>query len=159
MSKVSKFGFTNTTASTKVETPIAIAPVSNYALKQDEPTTVELDNKTCPIDQGELLSYKCQDVKRVATTQDILFPAPVSSGLQYVIKLEEILSTTDAADPSYRVDEPIVAYLTIRHPKSGNITSDTIGQVIDRLMGACRKADGSWRFNELMRSSLKPTVD
>lgn len=159
MSKVYSFGFTNVTASTHVETPVAIAPVTNYALVQDEPTSVVLDNKTCPIDQGELLSFKCQNVKKVATSQDILFPAPVSTGLQYVIKLEEILSTTDTVDPSYRVDEPIVAYLTIRHPKSGNISSDTIGKVVDRLMGACRKADGSWRFNEMMRSSLKPTVD
>ena len=48
MSKVSKFGFSNTTASTKVETPIAVGVTTNYALKQDEPTVVDLDNKTCP---------------------------------------------------------------------------------------------------------------
>lgn len=159
MSKVSKFGFSNTTASTQVETPIAVGVLTNYALKQDEPTVVDLDNKTCPFDQGELLSYKCQDVKKVSTVQDILFPAPVATGVQYVIKLEEILSTTDGTDANYRVDEPIVAYLTIRHPKSGNINGALVGTVVDRLMGACRKADGSWRFDDLMRSSLKPTVE
>lgn len=159
MSIISQFGFTNQTASTKVETPIAIGPTINYSLKQDEPTVVDLDNKTCPFDQGELLSYKCQDMKKISSVQDILFPAPVSSGVQYVIKLEEILSTTDSADPSYRIDEPIVAYLTIRHPKSGHINGVLVGSVVDRLMGACRKADGTWRFDDLMRSSLKPTAE
>jgi hypothetical protein len=157
MAITSKFGFTNVTESKNSVTPVDLAIISDYALIEDEPTSCVLSNTTCPIDQGELISYKCQSLKNVSSTQDILYPNTVSAGVQYVIKVEEILSTTSDSDPSFRVDSPIVAYLTIRHSKNGNITEDMISQTVQRLLGACQKEDGTWRFGDLMRSSLKPT--
>lgn len=152
----SSFGFTNKTASQHTVTPIDMDVVTNYALIEDEPTSCVLSNKTCPIDQGELISFKCQSVKSVSTAQDNLYPATVQTGVQYVVKLEELLSLTSDTDPNFRTDLPIVAYLTIRHTKNGQITDDIIGQVVNRLIGACRRDDGTWRFDDLMRSSLKP---
>lgn len=157
MALTSSFGFTNNAASTKPMTPTNLKVVDVYALKADEPTQVTLDNKTCPLDKGEVLNYMCTDLKRVSTAVDIQHPAEVTTGVQYVIKLDEVLTTTSDSDSEYRVDEPVVAYLTIRHQKSGNITNDLIGQVVTRLIGACRREDGSWRFDDLMRSALKPT--
>lgn len=156
MSLTSSFGFTNVVVSGHTVAPIDIGPVTNYALKQDEPTSVVMDNKTCPLDQGELLTYKCQDIPKVTTSQLIHNPAKVAAGVQYVIKLEEILRTTSSTDSSFIVDEPVVAYLVVRHQKSGNITSDIVSGIAERLLGACRKEDGTWRFDELMRSALKP---
>lgn len=156
MSIVTNFGFTNNSESKSPVTPIDIGVTTNYALIEDEPTSCVLTNKTAPIDIGELLSYKCTNIKNVSTAQDVLHPAKVTAGVQYVVKLEEIASVTSDTDPSFRTDLPIVAYLTIRHPKAGEITEDMVAQTVRRLIGACRKSDGSWRFGDLMRSSLKP---
>lgn len=155
----SSFGFTNVTDSAHLITPKNLQLLEEYALKQDEPTVVELDNVTCPLDQGEIVSFKCSNVNRVSTSQEIRNPAKVVTGVQYLAKVEEILRTTSATDADFVVDEPIVAYLTIRHPKSGNITSAHIETVVNRLLGTLTKADGTWRFDELMRSALKPTED
>lgn len=157
MSYTSSFGFTNNDASTKLVTPKKIGVMDNYALKQDEPTQVVLDNKTCKLDMPESLTFMCTDLKKVSTVNEVQHPSSVTSGVQYVIKLDEILTTTSTTDATYRVDEPVVAYLTIRHQKSGNVTPDLIGTIVERLLGACRKEYGTWRFNELMRSALKPT--
>lgn len=159
MAITSSFGFTNKTNSTHTVTPVDIKVNTNYALVEDEPTSCVLSNKTCPIDQGELVSYKSQTVNKVSTAQDVLYPPQVQTGVQYVVKVEELLSTTSSTDPAFRVDLPIVAYLTIRHTKNGQITDDIIAEVVNRLIGACRKTDGSWRFSDLMRSALHPESD
>lgn len=159
MSLSSSFGFTNKTTSSKPVTPVQLDVTSNYALKADEATQVTLDNKTCPLDQGEILNYMCTDLKKVSTVADIQHPTEVTTGVQYVIKLDEVLTTTSDTDSEYRTDEPVVVYLTVRHQKSGNVTNALIGQAVERLIGACRRADGSWRFDDLMRSALKPTTN
>lgn len=157
MSKVSSFGFTNSTANAKVTiAPIALGICDNYALKEDEPTSVIEDNKTCPLDQPEVVTFRCRDIPKVNSEITNQYPAPVTSGVQYIISVDELLSTRDDA-LNYRVDDPIVATLTIRHTKSGNITSEHIQTVVKRLLGACYKADGSSRFDDLMRSALKPS--
>lgn len=153
------FSFTNTTDESFTVTPVAIKPASSYAVTSDEPTELTGSNLTAPVDQPEILTYRCQELKTVNTAMENMYPPEVRTGVQYVIKLDELASVTDTADPTFRVDLPISAYLTIRHNKSGYITSDMIATVVKRLLGACMKEDGAWRFDELMRSSLKPTVD
>lgn len=152
-----KFGFTNTAADTFNIVPVDVKAASNYAVTQDEPTELVSSNKTAPIDQPEILTYRCQDLKTVNLAMKNMYPPTITTGVQYVVKLDELASLTDSTDPSFRVDLPISAYLTIRHNKSGYVTSDMVASVVKRLLGACMKEDGTWRFNELMRSSLKPT--
>nr|URG16175.1 MAG: coat protein [Leviviridae sp.] len=154
----SKFGYTNVTASGKTITPVAIAPVQNYAKVVDEPNTVVLSNKTCPLDQGELLTFRVNDVNKVSTSQTIQNPTRVKNGVQYVAKLEEILRTS-TQEGEVICDEPVVAYLTIRHQKSGNITSAMITEVVNRLLGSVQKADGTFRWDDLMRSAIVPITD
>lgn len=157
MSKVTNFGFANESESTVTLKPIALGLTTNYALVTDEPSEVRLDNKTAPLDQGEIVSFKAREIPKVATSLKNYYPAPVTTGIQYVVEAEEMLSTTVEGDATYRVDEPITAYLTIRHPKSGNITQAHIVKVMQRLIGACLNDKGEWRFEELMRSALKPS--
>lgn len=157
MAKTSSFGFTNKTASSKVTiTPVDLLVCDNYALKEDEPTSVVEDNKTCPLDQPEMIHYICRDIPQVNSSIVNQYPAPVKNGVQYIVTVEELLSTRDDSI-GYRVDDPIVASLTIRHTKSGNITSNDIQTVVSRLLGACYKTDGTSRFDDLMRSALKPS--
>lgn len=154
---MSTFSFTNT-ESGKVTVPTTdLGVMENYAKTADQPTIAILSNKTCTLDQGELLTYRANDIGSVTTSLKSRYPAPVQSGVQYVIKLEELMRTVQG-DGTY-MDEPIVAYVTIRHPKSGNITQEVVNSIFSRLLGAIYKEDGTTRFQELMRSALVPTED
>lgn len=160
MAKSSKFGFTNKSLDTDhLMTPVKLGVVTNYSVITDTASEAVLSNKTAPLDIEEIISYKSRDIARVDTNLNIQYPAPVTKGIQYTVMVEDTLSTTDSADASFRVDEPIVAYVTFRHGKSGNITPDVVKQVFERLISALKRADGSWRFDDLMRSAERPVAD
>lgn len=158
MALTSSFGYTNKVVNATKPTPVDIQPMTNYARIEDSPLECVMNNTTCPLDQGELLTYKVLELDKVTCTQVLQNPAPVRNGVQYVVKLEEILRTKDA-EGNIIMDEPIVAYLTIKHQKSGNITTGHIEEIYSRLMGACMKTNGTYRFNDLMRSAVTPTVN
>jgi hypothetical protein len=159
MAKVSAFTFTNKTASANTITPLALGLTSNYAVSTEVANQAVLNNKTADIDAMELISYRTQSVKSVANNLDIRNPAKVTSGIQYGVQVEETLVTTDSDDATFRVDEPIVASINIRHPKSGNIDNSVVAEVVLRLISSLMRADGSWRFDDLMRSAERPIAD
>lgn len=155
---MSTYGFQNKTAAGFKVTPVAIGVVTNYAKTTDEPSVVVMNNKTCPLDQGELITYRCNEVEKVTTSQKIQNPARVRNGIQYVVKVEDILRTVDS-NGNIVCDEPVVAYITFRHQKSGNITSALVEECLTRLLGATYKADGTSRISDMMRSAIAPTTD
>lgn len=158
-SMTSSFSFSNTSAMSGVTVaPTDLKPVSNYAKIEDEATVVTLSNKTAAIAQGELLTYGCQPIKSVATKQKSTNPGKVAEGVQYQVRLDELLRT-ESSDGSIVYDEPIVAYLVVRHPLSSNITASHIGTCVTRLIGACMREDGTFRFDDIMRSGLTPNAD
>lgn len=159
MAKVSSFGFTNTTDGTHSVTQKLLGFTSNYAVAEDKADETVLNNKTAPIDQEEIITFRTRDLARVDTSLNIQYPSGIKKGVEYQCVVEDLLSTTDSADPSFRVDEPIVARLVIRHPKSGNITNSIVATVFQRLESALMKSDGTWRFDDLMRSAERPVVD
>jgi hypothetical protein len=159
MAKVSTFSFTNTTAGSHDVTPPALGLTTNYALTAQDANNAVLNNKTAPIDAEEIVTYRSRPISTVNTDLNIRYPSPIKTGVQYQVQVEDVLTTTDDADASFRVDEPIVALLTIRHPKSGNISNAIVAQVVQRLLGCILRADGTWRFDDLMRSAEKPVVD
>lgn len=154
----SAFSFTNISEMAKTVTPVQIDPVSDYAKTEDTSTSCELKNKTAKLGWGETLSYQCTNISNVSTKQQVLNPAKVTSGVQYIARLDEILRTTDDAGDII-CDEPIVMYLTVRHPNSSNITPAHIAQVFTRLAGALLRDDGTYRFDDLMLSALAPITD
>lgn len=157
--KTSSFGFTNETDSTHTVTPKLLALTDNYALTDEDANNAVLSNKTAPIDAEELITFRSRPIQMVNTNLNNQHPSGIKKGVQYQVQVEDMLMTTDTNDASYRVDEPIVALLTIRHAKSGRITSDVIATVVTRLISCLMKADGSWRFDDLMRGAEKPVVD
>lgn len=159
MANTTTFPYVNGTVSTKTIAPRELGVVTNYALIADEPTKVVFNNKTCPLDRPEFLAYKCQNIGKVNTSIPVQYPSKVTAGIQYSVTLEEVLTTTSSTDASYRVDEPLVITIGIRHQKSSNITDTLVQEAFERALGALRKADGTYRFKEMMRSALKPTVD
>lgn len=159
MSKTSTFGYTNVTRSSHTVTPFLPGVTTNYAVTKETADHAELSNKTCPIDLEELVSYRSKIVPQVNTNLNIQYPSKVKSGVQYVITEEAVMSTTDSDDATFRVDEPIVAFLTIRHPRSGNVTNSAVGEIVERLISHCKRADGTWRFDDLMRGAERPIAD
>lgn len=151
----SSFSFTNKTAGTNVGT-VAVSPVSYYAKTVDEPTEARISNKTCTIDQGELITYRSREIDKVTSQLQVLYPARVLNGVEFGVRLDELLRTTDA-NGSIVCDEPIVATLTVKAPKSSNITYSVINEVVQRLLGACYDETAQkFRWDDLMRSSLVP---
>lgn len=159
MARTSSFGFTNVTPQSAGVTPTKLGLVSNYSVTGQTAKTADLTNKTAPIDQEELITFQSFNLNRVDTDLNIQYPSPVQKGICYQITEEATLSTTDSADPDFRVDEPVWASLQIRHPKSGNITNALVAQVVLRLVSACMRDDGTWRFDDLMRGAERPVVD
>lgn len=159
MAKVSTFGYTNKVASTVNLTPVNVKCVTNYSRIENEPDVCVLSNKTTPLDQGEIITIRANDLAKVSCSQEIQHPAPVRNGIQYVVKVEDILRTTDTVSGDIVMDEPVVAYLTIRHQKSGNITPALVTEIVTRVIGACQRSDGTWRFDDLMRSAITPIAD
>lgn len=159
MAKSSTFGYTNKVASTVNLIPVNVKCVTNYSRIENESDVCVLSNKTTPLDQGELITIRANDLSKVSCTQEIQNPSPVRNGVQYVIKVEDILRTVDTVSGAVLMDEPVIAYLTIRHQKSGNITPALVTEIVTRVIGACQRNDGTWRFDDLMRSAIAPIAD
>lgn len=158
MAKVSSFKFTNTTDSTHDITPKQLDVVDNYAVERDTANIAIINNKTAPIDAQETISYSSNVIPEVKHGLNIQNPSKVSGGIMYTVQVQDTLVTEDSAT-DFRVDEPICAVLQIRHPRSGNITGDLVSQVVTRLISACRRSDGTWRFDDLMRSAERPVIN
>lgn len=160
MARTSSFSYTNTTASTTVEVaPIKLGLTQHYSLTQDAADVVTMNNKTAAIDSEEVISFRSRPVADVKSPVNIQYPSPIKGGIEYSVRLDDTLSTTDSADPGYRVDEPITCTITVRHPKSGNITNTIVAQVVTRALSSLIREDGTWRFDDLMRSAERPVVD
>jgi hypothetical protein len=159
MAKTSSFGFTNTQAGENQVTAQLLKLTSNYALVDSDANNAVLNNKTAPIDAEEIVTFRSRNINQVNTDLNIQNPSKVTAGVQYQVQVEDVLTTTDTDDASYRVDEPIVALLTIRHPRSGNVTNAHIATIFTRLLSCLIREDGTWRFDDLMRSAERPVVD
>jgi hypothetical protein len=159
MARSSSFGWTNTTAGSNSVTQTKLKLTSNYALERDQADVVIMNNKTAPIDCEEIVSFRSRDIDKISTNLNIQYPTAVKGGIEYSVRVDATLSTTDTADPSYRVDEPMVCSVTFRHPKSGNITNTQVAALFGRAISALMEEDGTWRFADLMRSAERPVVD
>lgn len=162
MSVQKTFGFGESVSSTKTVTLPVLNAETGFALVEDEPETCSLINNDSKVDLGEKLTYNCRKIATVASGLDNMHPSQVQTGVQYQIKLDEQMSITDTASPTFREDLPITAYVTIRHPKNGNITQSDVDAIFARLISACYKTvNGNLqtRFGDLMKSALRPTTD
>lgn len=152
----STFTYSNKSEGTVAPT-VAIAPVTNYAKTSDEPNEATMTNKTATIDQPEVITYRSRKIDRVATVNAISYPCKVSDGVEYGIRLDEVLRNTDA-NGNILWDDPIVATLTIKHQRSAFVTDAIVTEIVSRLLGAAYDETGKkFRWGDLMRSALVPT--
>lgn len=154
----STFSFTNTSNMSKTITPIDVKPITCYGVSEDTATSCELTNKTSATGIREKLSYQATEIKSVSTKNTILAPGKVTSGINMAVRLDEILHTVDAEGLTIQ-DDPVVMLLQVRCTNSPYVTADHVVQVFKRLIGACMREDGTFRFDDLMVSALKPVAD
>lgn len=152
------YGFTNNDDNTHYVSPKKLGLVTNYAKLQDSPDACVMTNKTSPLDQGELVTIRYQKLEKVSTSQDLAHPMPERAGVQYVYKVEDILRVTDENGVVVS-DEPIIAYLTIRHQRTGNVDKQAIMQVVQRVLGVCISDEGTSRFEDTMRGDCSPDAN
>lgn len=151
-------GFTNKTLSEHSMPSYALGIKTNYSCVEDEPSCEVLSNKTCPLDLGEKITYRFNDIDKVTTSLTVQNPSKVRNGVQYVAKDEFIQRTSDA-NGNVLYDEPVVAYLVVRHQKTGTITPEVVNMAVQRVIGSVLKADGTTRFGDMMRGALVVTED
>lgn len=154
------FGFTNTTATTSKSVSLYdMGETTNYGLTEDEPDHAEISNKTCPLDQPEIINYFCRPHGVDASIQaKNVHPNKVKAGVSYGVRYEAMLRTTDSVDATFVVDDPIKVQISINHALNGQITASLVKTALQRAISTLIEADGTWRLDDLMRSSCKPTV-
>lgn len=155
MAATTSWGYTNTTDSTKSVTLKQLGEFSNYAKITDEPTFAELSNKTSPLNQRELLSFRCE--RQNISNSTLAYPDVSRDGVFYVGKLKDVLRVTDGDSIT---DHPFEIYLAVKHDVAYNWTnSDVAGQLSRLLGGFYDETNAKWRFEDLMRSALVPVND
>lgn len=152
------FAFTNDTVRASQTTQeYSLGLTTNYAIVEDEPNQVLLDNTTAPLDQQELITFRKKNVNTVNSGLNVQNPNPIKGGVQYAVQIEEVLRQT--LGDSTIVDHPCVMYLTVRHDKSGVFTNAVLAEVLERLLSSLRKeGDNTYRFSDLQRGALRPSV-
>lgn len=155
----SSLGFTNTTAGSAV-TGTNLQITANYGLI-NAPVPAEetrLKNKTGPVDQKEILSYRNRRIDSVNTYNKIYYPARITAGQEFGIRLDEILRTKDE-NGFILCDEPIVLTVSFKAPMSSNLTNAVLNTIFQRVMGAVPvDADGKMDWLSLMMGSTNPLV-
>lgn len=160
MATTSSFGFTNTTAGSTLAST-AIGAKTNYApIPTSQPgQEYAITNSTCPVDQGEEICYRSRNIKSVASALPIVYPARVSGGVEFGVRVDEILRTVDG-NGVILCDEPIVCTVTFKAPRSSNVTQAILDEVWARTLGSLYDATNKrYRFMDLMKTALEPVND
>lgn len=157
MAKNTDVGYSNKTASSKTFTLTKLGELSNYSIVEDEAGVTLLANTTGSLENAERISIKAQTIPEVKVSQGVAYPAPVKQGVQFSVKVEEVYSTTDSTDPSYRIDEPIVATLTVKHNQSSTFSDEAVQTAIGRVLSILFCDDGTSRIPALQRLATRPS--
>lgn len=154
------FGFTNSDLQTKVLVkPTNLKPITNYGKIEDEADIAKYSNKTC-LGQREILSYGAKPLTKITADSSLKWinRPKTESASQYVVKVEELLRTTDDNGAIIQ-DDCIVGYIVLKHNDSPYITAAHLDTVVNRLVGALQKEDGTSRISDLMAGALSVTND
>jgi len=156
MSLKTGFTFTNVEANDSNVTVYNIEP-ADYAQLKDEPNMYKMSNTTAGVDTPEIITYQCGKLTKVPLSEEMKsnFPSPSIGGIQYGVKVEELLRV-QREDDTVVHDLPVSVCITFKHARTASITESDLMQVLGRALGALFKADGSNRLADMMRFCIKP---
>lgn len=155
----SSLGFTNVSEGSTV-TGTNLQITANYG-QINAPTPAEetrLKNKTGPVDQKEILSFRNRRIDSVNTYNKIYYPARITAGQEFGIRLDEVLRTEDE-NGFIICDEPIVLSVSFKAPMSSNLTNEVLNTIFKRMIGAVpADPNGNMDWLSLMMGSTNPLV-
>lgn len=139
MSRVVTTGYTDTAISgvSSLSFPRGLVNFTkDFCVQKNGTTDVTLTNLTCPVDQPERFRFAISDIANIYANSgiDASVWAPNHQGQSLLIQVSEVISVTDSADPSYRVDLPVTCNITIKSPKSGLVTADHLLTLLGRAV-------------------------
>lgn len=152
----SSLGFTNTSSDGPVVSLPNIAIQDNYGTVRNEATEVRLKNSTGPVDQKEIITFRAREIKSINTYNKIYYPARVQEGVEFGIRLDEVLRTQDS-NGFIICDEPIVLSVAFKAPLSSNITEEILDEIFKRLYDAAY-VGGQPHWLTIMGGSLNPLI-
>lgn len=147
------FAFTNKTKNTNITSDVfsfySLGLGTNYAKRPNGNDSVSYDNKTAPDDQTELLTWKCQDIKKVDSPIKNYYPAKVQNGVQIQAQAAELASETI---DGVRCDYPVVCSIQLRTCKG--MPENLLEEVIERNISMFYDNSGKFRLPDAIRHSL-----
>lgn len=160
MAIVKTWGYGEDVPSSYDLNPSVVSPV-NWANKLETVGACRKTHKQA-VDNVEMVTYESKDVGGVGTYLTAANKVNQKKSVTYTIRLDEQLKLTSTDDPTYAETVPVVAMITIRHPKNGNLDTTDIDTVFHRLIGAAYKTVNGvvqTRFDDLMQGCCKPEAD
>lgn len=132
---------------------------SDFSVSESSPKECKLVNLTSPLDRVERVTIATTPVASIYKDSGIdpKVQAPSKKGTQVLVKIQDILSVSDSADPGYRIDLPLQAHMVLRFPNDETITADVILKQLGRMI-SCIYDTGSTatsRLNEIIRGALE----
>lgn len=157
MAITSGFAFTNATATTHKAVSLLDLDENNYSLpKRVGENELRYENLTDGSTlTSEVIRVRTQTGGKVDTVLNVENPTKATSSRIFSVTLEDMLITTDTVDPTYEVDNPIVAKLSIAIPRDKNITASHVNTVINRLLSLFQDTSGSSKVASLMQGGLE----
>lgn len=142
------FGFPSDEASTKT-LPLHKMKLTTWGPETLTNGTVKLINPSSPKDQREIVTFQTENISTVTHSKALRVdnPTNIPGGIMYTVKAEEV-GREQVGEVT--IDHPIVATLSIRHDLGSGISGADIDKVLNRLLDAVYKEDGSSRFDDLM---------
>lgn len=158
----------NTESSTREVKLIDLKMTKNYGAltKFSSKDSLTLDNLTVPTGSPrEILEIGSKRIAKVSHSDalDVTYPRVVSNPVQGTADLQWVVHTEDTKDSNCCgqpvVDDPTVLRLIWRRTTAGTVTDEILGQMLQRLVSALQKEDGTWRFSEIDRGIFQPHLD
>jgi len=122
---------------------------------------VWITNSTSPLDSPETVRYAIQNIGNIYNGTDIqpAYFATSKAGRQLLIQLNDVLTATDSADPTYRMDLPFSGHVVLKFPTNAVVTSSMLLAFYERLvsMAFATGAVTDSRLEVMMRGTLKPS--
>jgi len=155
------------------DTAIASAPTSitapminwgaDYIKSQNVPGSVVLAYNKAPIDAPQTVRFASTPIANIYqnTPVDPSYQLPQKRGLSLVAQLNQVVTVTDNADPSFRVDLPYSAHVVLRTPMSSFLTEAQIWSILTRAMSCLVDKQTvanpyEYRLKQLLRGGLVP---
>lgn len=130
--------------------------LSNYAMVEDTPKQVVLDNTTASYDQQEIIMIRRRNVGQIQHELNIQYPSPQKGGILYAYEAQQ--TVVEELQDGTRIDHPVRMYLTVVHDKSGCITDQVLDTQLRRLISAIPvNQNGLFLLTKTARGALRPT--